>query len=292
MAADTAAGTAGAPGAPGASDAVLALEGLTAGYNGSAVLRDVSLTVRPGEVVALLGANGAGKTTTLRTIVGVLKPMRGRVLFGGEDLAGKSTDARARQGVAHVPEGRGVFYSLTVAEHFRLRYRGEKMDSAAAYRYFPALAELTSRRVGLLSGGEQQMLAVGRALARQPKLLLIDELSLGLAPIIVERLLPVVRTYAEESGCGVLLVEQHVDLALAVADRGYVLSHGEIAASGASADLRANAELVLSSYLGEQELPAASQPGSGGPGAAATVAPAEDLTHASAPEPAEEDLPG
>jgi branched-chain amino acid transport system ATP-binding protein len=221
--------------------------------------------VRPGEVVALIGANGAGKTTTLRTIVGVVKPMRGRVLFAGDDLGNSSPDARARQGIAHVPEGRGVFFSLTVAEHFRLKYRGERLDTEAAYRYFPALEPLASRRVGLLSGGEQQMLAVGRALARQPKLLLIDELSLGLAPIIVERLLPVVREYAGESGCGVLLVEQHVELALAVADRGYVLAHGEIAASGASADLQANSELVLSSYLGYSVLPAT--PDSGVPGA-------------------------
>ena len=241
------------------SDPVLELEGLTAGYNGSAVVRDVSLTVRPGEVVALLGANGAGKTTTLMTIGGIVRPMGGRVLFAGASLAGNAPDARARLGIAHVPEGRGVFFSLTVAEHFRLRHRGEQLDADAAYRYFPALAALTSRRVGLLSGGEQQMLAVGRALARHPKLLLIDELSLGLAPIIVERLLPVVRAYAEESGCGVLLVEQHVELALAVADRGYVLSHGEIAASGASQDLRANPEVVLSSYLGEHALPSAGE---------------------------------
>ena len=242
------------------AEPVLELDGLTSGYNGSAVLRDISLTVRPGEVVALLGANGAGKTTTLLTISGIVKPMAGRVAFNGADLKGTSPDGRARIGVAHVPEGRGVFFGLTVAEHFRLAHRGETLDMAAAFRYFPALESLTSRRAGLLSGGEQQQLALGRALARKPKLLMIDELSLGLAPIIVERLLPVVRNYAKDSGCGVLLVEQHVELALTVADRGYVLSHGEITTYGDAATLKANPDLVLSSYLGEQ----AAEGGQGG----------------------------
>ncbi len=235
-----------------AAGPVLELDGLTSGYNGSAVLRGVGLTVGPGEVVALLGANGAGKTTTLLTISGIVKPMGGRVWFNGTDLKGSSPDARARSGIAHVPEGRGIFFGLTVAEHFRLAHRGETLDMAAAFKYFPQLERLTGRRAGLLSGGEQQQLALGRALARKPRLLMIDELSLGLAPIIVERLLPVVRSYAKDSGCGVLLVEQHVELALSVADRGYVLSHGEITTSGDAATLKSNSALVLSSYLGEQ----------------------------------------
>jgi branched-chain amino acid transport system ATP-binding protein len=236
---------------------VLRLEGLTAGYDGAAVIRNVELTVAPGEVVALLGSNGAGKTTTLRTISGLVKPIAGRVLFDGRDLARRSASARAKLGIAHVPEGRGLFYGLTVAEHFRLGYPRERLDAAVAYEYFPKIGELRSRRAGLLSGGEQQMLAVARALARRPTLLLLDELSLGLAPVIVERLLPVVRSFAEEQGCAVLLVEQHVHLALEIADRGYVLSHGEIVLENGAEQLRADRQLLAASYLGENVQPAA-----------------------------------
>jgi branched-chain amino acid transport system ATP-binding protein len=236
---------------------VLALEGLDAGYDHAAVIRGLSLTVHEGEVVALLGANGAGKTTTLRVVSGLVKPMAGRVLFGGSDLARLSPSARARLGIAHVPEGRGLFFGLTIAEHFRLAHRGERLDEEVAYEYFPALKELKGRRAGLLSGGEQQMLAVARALARRPKLMLLDELSLGLAPVIVERLLPVVRQFAQELGCAVLLVEQHVHLALEVADRGYVLSHGEIVLENQAADLRSDRALLIASYLGEHGQPAA-----------------------------------
>jgi ABC-type branched-subunit amino acid transport system ATPase component len=233
---------------------VLAIDGLTAGYEEAPVVRGLDLKVGEGEVVALLGANGAGKTTTLRAISGLVHPMEGSIEYEGRDLAGVSISGRAKLGIAHVPESRGVFFGLTVAEHFRLGHRGEQLDAEAAYRYFPALAELQDRRCGLLSGGEQQMLAVGRALARRPRLLLLDELSLGLAPLIVEGLLPVVREYALETGCGVLLVEQHIQLALTVADHGFVLSHGEIVLHDRAEALRGNRDLLMASYFGEQRV--------------------------------------
>ena len=232
------------------STVTLEVDGLSAGYDRAPVVRDLTLTVSPGEVVALLGANGAGKTTTLRAISGLLKPMAGSVRLDGADLAGVSPTARARRGVVHVPHDRGIFYGLTVAEHFRLDGVTEPADQEAAFEHFPALRELRGRRAGLLSGGEQQMLALARALSRTPKLLMLDEMSLGLAPVIVERLLPVVRDFAATSGAGVLLVEQHVHLALQIAHRGYVLAHGELVAADTAARLSGDSALLAASYLG------------------------------------------
>ncbi len=229
------------------SSVLLAAEDLTAGYDGAPVIRGIGLTVQSGEVVALLGANGAGKTTTLRVFSGLVRPMAGSVSFEDQDIARTPPHKLTRSGITHVLEGRGIFFGLTVAEHFRL----ERLDPRVAYEYFPALERLRDRRAGLLSGGEQQMLSVARALARRPRVLLLDELSLGLAPVIVEQLLPVVRRFADESGAGVLLVEQHIQLALEIADRGYVLSHGEIVLHRPVEALRQDRDLLVTSYLGE-----------------------------------------
>ncbi len=238
------------------TDAILEIDELSAGYAGAEVIRDVNINVAPGEVVALFGPNGAGKTTTLRVISGLLHPIRGRVRYRGNDFAKTSPTKRARGGISHVPDGRGIFFGLTVAEHLRLGYRGERLDALVVYKHFPVLEPLRDRRAGLLSGGEQQMLAVGRALARSPQLLLLDELSLGLAPLLVERLLPVVRSYAQESGCGVLLVEQHVRLATEIADRCYVLSHGDIVLHETGARLLAEPDLLVASYVGREPVAA------------------------------------
>jgi branched-chain amino acid transport system ATP-binding protein len=230
---------------------ILEVTDLSAGYDNVPVVRELSLSVRAGEVVALMGANGAGKTTTLRAISGLVNVMGGSMRLAGTDLAAVTPSARARAGIAHVPEGRGIFFGLTVSEHFRIGLRPSPADLDEVLTYFPALRDLQARRAGLLSGGEQQMLAIACALLQKPKLLLLDELSLGLAPVIVERLLPVVRQFADARQTAVVLVEQHVRLGLEIADRAYVLAHGDLTASGSAEELRNDNDLLLASYLGK-----------------------------------------
>jgi branched-chain amino acid transport system ATP-binding protein len=231
--------------------ALIEVDGLNAGYKGVSVVRNLNLTVNAGEIVALLGSNGAGKTTTLLTIAGVLPAISGEVWVLGRSVKKKRVHEVARRGLALVPADRGLFFQLSVAENLRLGHRkGSKITVEAALGYFPALQSLLQRRCGLLSGGEQQMLGVARALVSGPQILMIDEMSLGLAPIIVERLLPVIRQIADEHSMGVLLVEQHVHMALALADRAYVLSHGELSLEGDVEHLRAHREVLEASYLG------------------------------------------
>jgi branched-chain amino acid transport system ATP-binding protein len=232
----------------------LAVRDLNAGYRGVPVVRELNLEVRPGEVVALLGPNGAGKTTTLETIAGLHRPISGTVELSGEGIGGKPAHILARRGVALVPEGRALFPGLTVHEHLRLagrRGRGSARPEDELLEMLPELRKCLGRKAGLLSGGEQQMLAVGRALVTRPRLLLVDEMSLGLAPVIVERLLPILRRAASELGSSVLFVEQHVALALEISDRAYILTHGRIQLEGAAAELRGRRELLAASYLGE-----------------------------------------
>ncbi len=245
------------------SSPVLVAQGLKAGYDGVPVVHGLDLVINHGEVVALLGANGAGKTTTLLTIAGLLPPISGSLTVLGElahDEGGRGrrvrrnsltrTWKRARRGLSLVPEDRGLFPGLTVNEHLRLS-RAKSNATSDILDLFPALAPLRTRQAGLLSGGEQQMLAIARALGTKPKLLMVDEMSLGLAPIIVERLLPLVRSAAAATGAGVLIVEQHVHMALAVSDRAVVMSRGVVTAHGDSRDLEKRSDILESSYLGE-----------------------------------------
>jgi branched-chain amino acid transport system ATP-binding protein len=218
--------------------------GLSAGYGKMAVVRGVDLRVDAGEVVALLGANGAGKTTTLLTLAGELSPIEGEVRFLGTPTR-SPMHVRCRAGLGYVTEERSVIMDMSVGDNLKLA----GVPPAIAFEYFPALERCLSRRAGLCSGGEQQMLSLARALGRNPKVLLADELSMGLAPMVVANLLAAVRTAADERGVGVLLVEQHVRQALAVADRVYVMERGHIALSGTSDEVAGQVDKIEAAYL-------------------------------------------
>jgi branched-chain amino acid transport system ATP-binding protein len=237
------------------SPTVIEIDGLTCGYEGVPVVRNLSLHVAQGEVVGLLGPNGAGKTTTLLAISGTIRPLAGSVTVLGARPSVRSQYRLPRKGLAHVTESRNLFYDLTVSENLRLGVRGSRARRAegvaSAYDLFPQLRELADRRTATLSGGEQQMLAVARSLASNPRVLLLDEMSLGLAPVIVEKLLTAVRDVASRAGCAIVLVEQHVELALEIVDRAYVLAHGSVTFEGSAETLRQHRELLESSYLGQ-----------------------------------------
>jgi ABC-type branched-subunit amino acid transport system ATPase component len=224
---------------------------LCCGYDGIEVVHSVSLRVGAGEVVGLLGANGAGKTTLLRAISGLIEAVSGSVVIDGTSVDDETAQARIRRGLGQVPETRGIFFGLTVAEHFRLAGRRGRDTAEQAYYYFPALREIRDRRAGLLSGGEREPDREHLLLADAPRVLLIDELSLGLAPVIVQRVMPIVRQFALDTGASILLVEQHVQLALEIVDRAYVMSRGTLRGEASAEELRADrGGLILSSYLG------------------------------------------
>ena len=238
---------------------MLIVENLHAGYGTSEVLNGVSLQVKAGSVVALIGANGAGKTTTMRAISGLIKPTQGRVRLDGKEVHGQDAACIARVGLAHSPEGRKVFGPLSVEDNLLLgaytrlpHFFGYRRQAQAglekAYALFPRLRERRGQLAGTLSGGEQQMLAIARALMANPKIILLDEPSMGLAPVIVQEVFNII-AQLKQAGITLLLVEQFAKRALAVADYAYVMEHGQIAVAGTPAELNKN-EKVLAAYLG------------------------------------------
>jgi branched-chain amino acid transport system ATP-binding protein len=228
---------------------MLTLKSITAGYGGSTVLRGVDFEVGDGEVVALLGPNGAGKTTLLRTATGFVRPRSGRVEFGGEDLTGKPPHRFVREGVCHLPEGRGIFPSLTVRENITIQARNCSLDESLseATELFPVLGTRLSQTAGSLSGGEQQMLALSRAYLTKPKLVLVDEASLGLAPLIVDKIYEALRRLVE-LGMSLVVVEQYVQKALELAKTVYILSRGEVIHVGPADEI--DTDEIYEKYLG------------------------------------------
>jgi len=231
--------------------ALIEVDNLNAGYKGVSVVRNLSLTVNAGEVVALLGSNGAGKTTTLLTIAGVLPAISGEVWVLGRSVKKKRVHQIARRGLALVPADRGLFFQLSVAENLRLGHRkGSKISVDDALGYFPALQPLLQRRCGLLSGGEQQMLAIGRALMSQPRVLLLDEPSLGLSPLITKDIFSIIGRINAETGTSILVVEQNAAIALKNSQFAYIMELGRIVAFGPSEELMQKQD-VKDFYLGE-----------------------------------------
>ena len=233
--------------------ALLEVQGLEAQYGWTKVLHGLAFTVEEGGITTILGANGAGKTTALRAVCGMVRT-RGEVRFEGRSIAGRATEDLVRLGIAHVPEGRGTFVNLTVEENLRLgaygrRGAGSGEDLGRVYQYFPVLAERRRQLAGALSGGEQQMLAVARGLMARPRLLLLDEPSLGLAPLVVREIFRIVRTINREQRVSVLLVEQNAAIALRLADRAYLMETGRMVMSGSAAELREH-DTVRRAYLG------------------------------------------
>ena len=233
---------------------ILEIKNLSVSYGGIEAIKNISLDVEAGSIVTLIGSNGAGKSSTLRSIAGIVKAKSGEVLFEGENILGLSPDQIVKRGVTLVPEGRRVFPNLTVAENLHvgayLRKDDIKPDLEYVYELFPRLKERSWQFAGTLSGGEQQMLAVGRAMMARPKLIMMDEPSLGLAPLIVQGIFDIIRTI-NKAGITVLLIEQNANMALKVADYAYVMQTGEITLSGTGAELLENEE-VKEAYLGKQ----------------------------------------
>ena len=230
---------------------VLTCTGLDAGYvAGRPVLRNVDISLEAGTVLALLGPNGAGKTTLLLTIAGLQLPLAGHIGLGGAPVRPGSPRAAVKAGLVLVPDDRSLFKGLTVAENLKLASRRGATTMEMIFDYFPDLKRRVKLTAGNLSGGEQQMLAIGRALMQDPKVLLVDELSMGLAPLVVESLLPVIRRVVDETGAACVMVEQHVMLALEIADTAMVLAHGDIALQGDAKELAADETRIERAYLG------------------------------------------